>query len=100
MLHSVLSTALAMTATKPNILMLVIDDLGFNDLGYMQARHGFGSPAVRTPTINALASSGILLDSYYVDTVCSPTRATLLTGRYPIHNSINDFVHVDVAYGL
>jgi arylsulfatase A-like enzyme len=86
-------------AIKPNIIMMVIDDLGFNDLGYMQANHGF-EPTVMTPTINAMARGGVQFEQYYVDTVCSPTRATLLTGRYPIHNTINDYVHVDQAYGL
>ena len=61
--------------------------------------HGF-KPAVMTPTIDSLAHSGVIFDHMFVDTVCSPTRATLMTGRYPIHNSINDFIHVATPYGL
>jgi arylsulfatase B/arylsulfatase I/J len=105
MLRSVVTAAVCMAvstadlAEKPNIIMMVIDDLGFNDIGYMQANHGF-VPTTITPTIDKMARGGVQFEQYYVDTVCSPTRATLLTGRYPIHNSINDFIHVDVAYGL
>ena len=68
--------------------MMVVDDLGSNDVGFMQKQHGFARPAVRTPEIDRLARDGLVLDQYYVDTVCSPTRATLMTGRYPIHNTI------------
>ena len=88
------------TTSKPNILMMVVDDLGSNDVGFMQKQHGFARPAVRTPEIDRLARHGLVLDQYYVDTVCSPTRATLMTGRYPIHNTINDYIHPETAWGL
>ncbi len=61
---------------QPNILIIVADDLGWNDVGY----HG---SEVRTPTIDKLANEGIEFDKFYVCTACSPTRASLLTGRYP-----------------
>lgn len=60
----------------PNIVILVADDLGWNDVGYR------GSD-IKTPCIDALAGEGIELDRFYVSPVCSPTRAGLLTGRYP-----------------
>ena len=67
--------------SKPNILMIVIDDLGWNDTSY----HGSDIP---TPTIDKLASEGIRLQQYYVQRLCSPTRSAILTGRYPYHNGL------------
>ncbi|MHC4623042.1 MAG: sulfatase-like hydrolase/transferase [Planctomycetota bacterium] len=62
---------------KPNIVIIVADDLGWNDVGY----HGSD---IRTPSIDRLAGEGVELDRYYVCPVCSPTRAGLMTGRYPL----------------
>lgn len=62
---------------KPNIVILVADDLGWNDVGY----HG---SEIRTPNIDKLAKEGIELNRFYSCPVSSPTRAGLLTGRYPI----------------
>lgn len=61
---------------KPNIVILVADDLGWNDVGY----HG---SEIRTPRLDAFAKQGIELDRFYVCPVCTPTRAGLMTGRYP-----------------
>ena len=76
LLFSVGNEAVIATATKPNILMLVIDDLGWNDTSYK------GSDII-TPTIDKLASQGIRLQQYYVQRLCSPSRAALMSGRYP-----------------
>lgn len=63
---------------KPNIILIVADDLGYRDLSC------FGSPAVRTPNIDKLAAGGTKLTHFYTAAaVCSPTRASILTGRYP-----------------
>lgn len=64
-------------ADLPNIVILLADDLGWNDVSY----HG---SAIRTPGIDRLARDGVELDRFYVCPVCSPTRAGLMTGRYPI----------------
>ncbi len=64
-------------SAAPNIVLIVADDLGWGDVGY----HG---DRVRTPHIDALARAGVELDRFYVSPICSPTRAGLLTGRYPI----------------
>ena len=64
-------------ADKPNIVILLADDLGFHDVGF----HG---GEIRTPNIDKLASEGVELERFYVHPVCSPTRAGLMTGRYPI----------------
>ena len=61
--------------SRPNILMFVIDDLGWNDVSYK------GSD-IDTPTIDKLSGEGIRLQQYYVNRLCSPTRAALMAGRY------------------
>ena len=62
--------------TKPNVLFVLADDLGWGDIGY------HGSP-IRTPNLDRLARRGVELDRHYVCPVCTPTRASLMTGRYP-----------------
>lgn len=59
-----------------NIVILVADDLGWNDVGYHNSE-------MRTPTIDRLAAEGVELDMHYVQPQCTPTRVALLTGRYP-----------------
>jgi arylsulfatase A len=64
--------------SKPNIILFVADDLGYRDLSC------FGSPAVKTPHIDKIAAGGTKMTSFYTaGAVCSPTRASILTGRYP-----------------
>ncbi|MDC0291661.1 sulfatase-like hydrolase/transferase [Verrucomicrobiales bacterium] len=64
--------------SKPNILMILADDMGYGDLGCM------GSELLKTPNIDALAESGVLCPQAYVTSpVCSPSRAGLMTGRDP-----------------
>lgn len=60
------------------IVLTVIDDLGWSDVG-------FQGSAIHTPNINRLAAEGVILDNYHVQPLCTPTRSTLMTGRYPIH---------------
>ena len=62
----------------PHIVLIMADDLGWGDVGY----HG---SEIATPHIDCLAHSGVRLNQFYVQPVCSPTRGALLTGRYPIH---------------
>jgi arylsulfatase A-like enzyme len=62
---------------RPNIVFLLADDLGFKDVGY----HG---GTIKTPNIDKLAAEGTRFDQFYVQPVCSPTRSSLMTGRYPI----------------
>jgi arylsulfatase A len=68
----------AQTPRKPNIVVILADDLGYGDIGT------FGATDIRTPNIDGLATKGIKLTSFYsASPVCSPTRAALITGRYP-----------------
>lgn len=52
---------------------------------------GFHGSKIETPNVDKLASEGVVLDSYYVQPICSPTRGALLSGRYPIHIGKNQF---------
>jgi arylsulfatase A len=71
-------TAQAQNHRKPNIVVILADDLGYGDIGT------FGATDIRTPNIDGLAANGIKLTSFYsTSPVCSPTRAALITGRYP-----------------
>jgi arylsulfatase A-like enzyme len=71
-------SAAAAQARKPNIIVIVADDLGYNDISLN------GNPLVRTPNIDAIAKDGArFTDPYTGDAVCAPSRAALLTGRYP-----------------
>ena len=68
---------------KPNIILLLADDLGHGDLSC------FGSPAVKTPRLDRMASEGTRFTHFYAaSAVCSPTRASVLTGRYPLRFDI------------
>jgi len=68
-------------AAKPHLVMMVIDDLGWTDVGF----HGGNFP---TPSIDTLAADGVVLDKYYVQQVCSPTRSALTTARYPFRTGL------------
>lgn len=66
----------AVLALPPNIVHIVVDDLGYFDLGYKNG-------VVQTPELDRLVKGGIQLTSYYTFKVCAPARASILTGRYP-----------------
>lgn len=66
----------------PNIVIILADDQGWGDLSFN------GNPLVSTPNIDKLATQGITLDHFYVNAVCSPTRAELLTGRYHVRGGV------------
>ena len=69
-------------ASEPNIVLIVADDLGFNDVPWH-------NKMVIAPNLMNLAKSGVILDQHYSQPSCSPTRAALLTGRYPFHTGMN-----------
>ena len=68
---------------SPNIVLIFADDLGYGDLGV------FGNPEIKTPHLDQLAQEGQKWTHFYVaDPVCTPSRAGLLTGRYPIRSGM------------
>jgi arylsulfatase A-like enzyme len=73
--------AMAPADRPPNVIVILADDLGFNDISL---NGGLGDGTVRTPHIDALARGGaILAEGYAGNATCSPSRAALMTGRYP-----------------
>jgi arylsulfatase A-like enzyme len=73
--------------TKPNILFILIDDLGWRDLGC------YGSTFYETPNLDRLAAQSMRFnDAYAACPVCSPTRASILTGKYPATLGLTDWI--------
>ena len=81
-------------SSKPNIVYFLIDDLGFADCGFN------GGTDIRTPNIDKLAKERAILKSFYVQPVCSPTRAALMTGRYATHTGVYNVVRPGAPWGL
>jgi arylsulfatase B len=73
------------TPKQPNVVIMVADDLGFADVGYLGAK-------TATPNIDRLSRDGVRLSSFRTSPLCSPTRAGLLTGRWPIRYGMGDSV--------
>ena len=71
-------SAVSCARSQPNIILVLADDLGWNDVSW-------NNPAMPTPTLARLASEGVRLDQAYSQQVCTPSRAALLTGKYPFH---------------
>ncbi|XP_041847309.1 arylsulfatase I-like [Melanotaenia boesemani] len=67
--------------SQPHIIFILIDDQGFNDIGYH-------NPTIKTPTLDKLAAEGVKLENYYVQPICTPSRSQLITGRYQIHTGL------------
>jgi arylsulfatase A len=75
-------------AAPPNVVIILMDDLGWADVGC------YGSKYYHTPQIDRLATTGLrFTDAYAVCPVCSPTRASILTGRYPARLHLTDFLY-------
>ncbi|MCX5636131.1 MAG: sulfatase-like hydrolase/transferase, partial [Planctomycetota bacterium] len=92
MLHEFTTKALALSGekSKPNFLFILADDLGWNQLGC------YGSKFYETPNIDRLAGEGIrFTDAYSAGPVCSPTRASIMTGKYPARLHITDYIPGD-----
>ena len=78
------------TTSRPNVVFIVADDLGFSDVGFRNNNE------IRTPNIDNFAKEGIVLEKYYVQAVCSPTRATFMTG-IPITIRVIEYHHLHTA---
>lgn len=77
----------------PNIIIILADDMGWGDVGY----HG---SEIKTPNIDRLVKEGIQLNRYYTAAVCSPTRAGLMTGRYPDRYDLRNVVRPWSDFGV
>ncbi len=81
--------------TRPNIVHIVADDLGWKDVGFN------GCADIKTPNIDKLAAQGAKLTQFYAQPMCTPTRACLMTGRYPFRYGLQTAVIPSVSsYGL
>lgn len=70
---------------QPNIILIMVDDLGWNDVGFN------GNSIIKTPNLDALAAAGVTFNRFYsASPVCSPTRASVMTGRHPKRTNINN----------
>jgi len=86
--------AASAVAAPPNVVFFLIDDLGSGDCGFA------GGTEIKTPRIDALAAAGTILETLYVQPVCSPTRACLMTGRYPTRTGVYSVVRPHAPWGL
>lgn len=77
------------STVPPNVVMVIVDDAGWNDIGYH-------NNDFRTPTLDTLAAEGVKLEGMYTDRQCTPARAQLLTGRYNMHIGMQD----NIIYAL
>ena len=85
----------SVAAEQPNVVFILADDLGREDCGFM------GGKEIKTPHLDKLAAAGAKLDAFYVQPVCSPTRAALMTGRYPMRHGLQvGVVRPWAQYGL
>src|SRR4051794_24285740 len=84
----------ALAADKPNLVLILIDDLGYGDIG------PFGSKLNRTPHLDRMAREGMKLTSFYACPVCTPSRAQFLTGCYAKRVSLPNVLFPAARVGL
>jgi len=78
-------------AERPNVVIVVADDEGWGDIGW-------NNPEVQTPHLNRLAEEGVRLDRFYVNPICSVTRAALMTGMHTLRTGVENFSGLDLKY--
>ena len=84
----------SVAAERPNIVFLLADDLGWEDVSFHKGQ-------IKTPNLDKLADGGAKLEQFYVQPVCSPTRASLMTGRYPMRYGLQvNVIRPWATYGL
>ncbi|MBI3822509.1 MAG: sulfatase-like hydrolase/transferase [Planctomycetes bacterium] len=69
---------------KPNVILIMTDDQGHGDLGF------HGNPIIKTPNLDKFAKQAVRMKNFHVSPVCSPTRASLMTGRYNYRTGVVD----------
>ena len=91
----VLSSVTAFAAERPNVILFIADDVSWNDYGC------YGNDSVRTPNIDALAAGGIrFTQAYLTASSCSPSRSSIMTGRYPHNNGKAAELHQPIDWHL
>ena len=95
LLLTLVPTGRAAAPVKPNLVVIFCDDLGYGDLGC------FGNTRIRTPNLDRMAGEGMRFTDFHVAaSVCSPSRAALLTGRYPIRTGVTRVLFPNDTIGL
>ena len=90
-----ISHSLIAAERQPNIIFILADDLGYGDIG------AYGATAIATPNIDRMAAQGAMFNEFYsVSPVCTPARAALLTGRYPIRQGIHEVFYPESFQGM
>ena len=84
-------------AQRPNVVLMLVDNLGFGDLS---SYNGGTRGGMRTPNIDRLASEGMRMTQFLVEPGCTPSRAGLMTGQYSIRNGMSLVIVPGVAGGL
>eukprot|EP01060_Flectonema_neradi_P009679 TRINITY_DN16896_c0_g1_i2.p1 TRINITY_DN16896_c0_g1~~TRINITY_DN16896_c0_g1_i2.p1 ORF type:complete len:181 (+),score=37.92 TRINITY_DN16896_c0_g1_i2:36-545(+) len=99
----------ASSAEVPHVVFILADDYGWNDVGYHQNTVNSANPSgevttngyIPTPNIDKICEEGVKLENYYVQPLCSPTRGTIMTGRYASHTGIGPSVIMEEQpYGM
>ncbi|HEX3872144.1 MAG TPA: arylsulfatase [Pirellulales bacterium] len=94
LLITVPSAVHAAPAQRPNIVIFLSDDMGWGQPGFQ------GGKDVATPNLDRIAREGVRLTQFYACSVCSPTRAALMTGRYPFRNGMEERSHGNDTAGM
>lgn len=91
---TLLLSPILLVAEKPNVVIFLADDLGWKDVG-------FNGSVIETPHIDSLANEGIQLERFYVQSICSPTRGSLMSGKYAFNLGLQvDVIRPWDVYGL
>ena len=89
-----LASTMCLSSPPPNIVLILTDDQGYGDLG------AFGATHLATPNLDALAADGVRFTNFYsASSVCSPSRAALLTGSYPLRVGVPNVLFPNGAWG-
>jgi arylsulfatase len=82
---------------KPNIIYILVDDIGYGELGVQGGGAMRGAP---TPQLDRMAHEGVLLNGFYSEPSCTPTRTALMTGRHPVRTGLTDVIFPGNPAGL
>lgn len=89
-----LARAFPASERPPNFVVILVDDMGYQDLGC------FGSPMIATPRVDGMAREGVRFTSFYAQPVCTPSRAALMTGCYPMRVGLPNVLGAKANIGI